>query len=247
MDVLRNIEKKLLTILSDKDKIDISKINSLKEDIRLYNEDINKKIQLLNDKKNKYIEQYHNKRLINEERYEKYIAAKENLMEELKRNKSKLALNNYLNEQFKYPHVVPDIYTYENISLKEERPIRDPSMPLAKPPAKPHAKPPAKPLAKPPAKPKVNEVKPEKECPEGKEINPVTKRCVKICDKDKIRNPVTGKCEKIKAVKAEKAVKAVKECPEGKEINPLTNRCVKICDKDKIRNPLTGKCEKIKK
>ena len=80
-------------------------------------------------------------------------------MEELKRNKSKLALNNYLNEQFKYPHVVPDIYTYENISLKEERPIRDPSMPLAKPPSKPPAKPPAKPLDK----PKVNEVKPEKE------------------------------------------------------------------------------------
>jgi hypothetical protein len=222
MDVLRNIEKKLLTILSDKDKIDISKINSLKEDIRLYNEDINKKIQLLNDKKNKYIEQYHNKRLINIERYEKYVTAKENLMEELKRNKSKLALNNYLNEQFKYPHVVPDIYTYENISLNEERPIRDPFMPPAKPPAKP----------------KVNKVKSEKECPEGKEINPVTKRCVKICDKDKIRDPITGKCEKIKAEK---------ECPEGKEINPLTKRCVKICDKDKIRNPLTGKCEKIKK
>ena len=225
MDILRNIEKKLLSILNDKDKIDISKINSLKDDIGLYNEYANKKIQVLNDKKNKYIEKYHNKRLINEEKYEKYVAAKENLIEELKRNKNKLALNNYLNEQFKYPHIVPDIYTYENISLTEEHSIREP----------------AKAPAKAPAKPKVNEVKPDKECPEGKEINPVTKRCVKICDKDKIRNPVTGKCEKIKAEKAEK------ECPEGKEINPLTKRCVKICDKDKIRNPLTGKCEKIKK
>lgn len=185
MDILRNIEKKLLSILNDKDKIDISKINSLKDDIRLYNDDVDKKLQILNDKKNKYIEKYHNKRLINEEKYEKYIADKEKLMEELKINKNKLALNNYLIEQFEYPHVVPDIYTYEVISLKEEHVIHKPTKPPAKPPAKPKVN-------------KVDEIKPVKECPEGKEINPVTKRCVKICDKDKIRNPVTGKCEKIK-------------------------------------------------
>jgi hypothetical protein len=238
MDVLRNIEKKLLTILSDKDKIDISKINSLREDIRLYNEDLNKKIQVLNDKKDKYINEYHNKRLINEERYEKYVAAKENLMEELKRNKNKLALNNYLNEQFKYPHVVPDIYTYENISFRE-RVLRDP---IAKPqePTKP-AKPakPANPSK--PVKPTVNKVNADKECPEGKEINPLTKRCVKICDKDKIRNPTTGKCEKIKTEKIEK------ECPEGKEINPKTGRCVNKCKDGEVRDAATGKCVKIKK
>ena len=235
MDVLRNIEKKLLTILSDKDKIDISKINSLREDIQLYNENLDKKIQVLNDKKNKYINEYHNKRLINEERYEKYVAAKENLMAELVKNKNKLALNNYLNEQFEYPHVVPDIYTYEHISLREHI-LRDP---IAKPrePANP-SKPtkPTKPTK--PAKPTVNEVKPEKECPEGKEINPVTKRCVKICDKDKIRNPETGKCEKIKTEK---------ECPEGKEINPKTGRCVNKCKEGEVRDAATGKCVKIKK
>ena len=43
MDILRNIEKKLLTILSDKDKLDVSKINILKGDIRLYVDNINKK------------------------------------------------------------------------------------------------------------------------------------------------------------------------------------------------------------
>jgi len=43
MDILRNIEKKLLIILSDKDKIDISKINNLKGDIRVYVEDIDRK------------------------------------------------------------------------------------------------------------------------------------------------------------------------------------------------------------
>ena len=240
MDVLRNIEKKLLTILSDKDKIDISKINSLREDIRLYNENLDKKIHVLNDKKNKYINEYHNKRLINEERYEKYVAAKENLMAELVKNKNKLALNNYLNEQFKYPHVVPDIYTYEHISLIEHIP-RDP---IAKPrePAKPaNPSKPVKPAAKPAAKPTVNKVNADKECPEGKEINPLTKRCVKICDKDKIRNPETGKCEKIKAEKIEK------ECPEGKEINPKTGRCVNKCKEGEVRDAATGKCIKIKK
>jgi hypothetical protein len=247
MDILRNIEKKLLIILSDKDKIDISKINSLKEDIRLYNEDLDKKIQVLNDKKDKYINEYHNKRLINEERYEKYVATKENLMAELIKNKNKLALNNYLNEQFEYPYVVPDIYTYEHISLRE-RVVRDP---IAKPP-EPSVKPakptkpskpskPAKPAAKPAAKPTVNEVKVVKECPEGKEINPLTKRCVKICDKDKIRNPTTGKCEKIKAENIEK------ECPEGKEINPKTGRCVNKCKEGEVRDAATGKCVKIKK
>ena len=66
MDILRNIEKKLLIILSDKDKIDISKINNLKGDIRVYVEDIDKKREIITGKKNKYIELYHSKRLNNE-------------------------------------------------------------------------------------------------------------------------------------------------------------------------------------
>ena len=69
MDILRNIEKKLLTILSDKDKLDVSKINILKGDIRLYVDNINKKKQIIYDKNNKYIELYHNKRLDNDEQY----------------------------------------------------------------------------------------------------------------------------------------------------------------------------------
>ena len=70
-----------------------------------------------------------------------------------------------------------------------------------------------------------------KECPVGKELNPLTKRCIKICEKDKIRDPVTRRCKK--------------KCPVGKEFNPLTKRCIKICEKDKIRDPVTGKCKKI--
>jgi hypothetical protein len=240
MDILRNIEKKLLIILSDKDKIDISKINNLKGDIRVYVEDIDKKREIITGKKNKYIELYHSKRLNNEEKYEKYLIEKENLMSNLIKHKNKSALHDYLNQKLEYNANIPDIYTYENISLHEERPTRDPTKINANP-----VKLPSKPKQK-----EVKEEKPDKECPEGKEINPVTKRCVKICDKDKIRNQLTGKCEKIKTKKTDKVDKVDKvdkECPEGKEINPITKRCIKICDKDKTRNPKTGKCEKIKK
>ena len=188
MDILRNIEKKLLIILSSKDKIDISKINNLKEDIRVYLQDLDKKKEIITNKKNKYIELYHIKRLNNEEKYEKYLIEKVNLMSNLIKYKNKSALHDYLNQKLEYNANIPDIYTYENISLQEERPIHDPTKINVNP-----VKLPSKPKGK-----DKKEEKPDKECPEGKEINPVTKRCVKICDKDKIRNPKTGKCEKNK-------------------------------------------------
>jgi DNA polymerase/3'-5' exonuclease PolX len=55
----------------------------------------------------------------------------------------------------------------------------------------------------------------KKFCEPGKEVNPKTGRCVKICNEDEIRIDETGKCKKYK-------------CPEGKKLNPLTGRCVKI-------------------
>jgi len=55
--------------------------------------------------------------------------------------------------------------------------------------------------------------KPEKKCPDGKVINPLTNRCIKIKTINKIpKNPLS---------------KPEKKCPEGKVINPLTNRCIK--------------------
>jgi serine/threonine protein kinase len=77
-------------------------------------------------------------------------------------------------------------------------------------------------------------------CPEGKEINPKTGRCIKIkavkdinapCPEGKERNPKTGRCIKIKAVKDITA-----PCPEGKERNPKTRRCVKKCKEGYERN-----------
>ena len=59
-----------------------------------------------------------------------------------------------------------------------------------------------------------------KVCPEGKEINPKTGRCIKKCATNEVRNMDTGKCKKT--------------CPEGKEINPKTGRCVNIKKKANI-------------
>tara|TARA_B100000795_G_scaffold270051_1_gene262237 strand:- start:16186 stop:19650 length:3465 start_codon:yes stop_codon:yes gene_type:complete len=75
--------------------------------------------------------------------------------------------------------------------------------------------------------------KKKKECIEGKEINPITGRCVLKCKDDEVRNIKTGKCQK-----------KIKECLDGKEINPITGRCVKRCKDDEDRNNNTGKCQK---
>ena len=88
-----------------------------------------------------------------------------------------------------------------------------------------------------------------KKCPEGKELNPITNRCVKKCKEGEVRNPTTGKCEKNKHQKSKDLPNLLlnsKKCPEGKELNPITNRCVKKCKEGEVRNPTTGKCEKNK-
>ena len=73
-----------------------------------------------------------------------------------------------------------------------------------------------------------------KSCPEGKELNPITKRCGKKCKEFEIRDSKTGYC------------KASGKCPEDKEFNPITKRCIKKCKDGEIRNVKTRICEKIK-
>jgi hypothetical protein len=77
-------------------------------------------------------------------------------------------------------------------------------------------------------------------CPEGKEYNPFTRRCVKKC-KSGYQRDANFKCIR-------KTLKK-KDCPEGKELNPKTNRCVnkkkttrKRCPEGKILNPRTNRC-----
>lgn len=65
--------------------------------------------------------------------------------------------------------------------------------------------------------------KPQKPCPEGKVINPLTNRCIKIKTINKVRkNPLS---------KPENPIikdKPQKPCPEGKIRNPKTGRCIKL-------------------
>jgi len=65
----------------------------------------------------------------------------------------------------------------------------------------------------------------QQNCDKGKEINPKTGRCVKICKENQKRNQETGKCEK-------------DGCPDGKVINPKTGRCINDVEikKPKINN-----------
>jgi serine/threonine protein kinase len=93
-----------------------------------------------------------------------------------------------------------------------------------------------------------------RDCPAGKEFNPLTKRCVKVCGPGRVRNPnfrcvkdrpITSKVKvcpdgKVLNPRTRRCVKgktsSVKGCPGGKELNPRTRRCVKVCGSGLIRN-----------
>ena len=252
MDILRNIEKKILNIANNNTN-SASEINNLKKDIKLYLDIFDKREEIKREKKGIYDELYDNKRKAYRISYENYLSDKKELMKDIVKEKTKGAIRKYLECKYDDEEAVaniPDIYTYENIRLPNNR--EDFDMPYVQQVPvnnkKDHMIPiepvkPTKPLV---AKPE------EKECPEGQEINPVTKRCVNV------RNPKTGKCiasakktntepkkEEPKAVEPKGAKE--KECPEGKEINPVTKRCVNVCKDGQVRNPETGKCVGAKK
>lgn len=72
-------------------------------------------------------------------------------------------------------------------------------------------------------------------CPPGKERNPLTRRCVKVCPAGQTR--VNGRCKKAPKVKT-----PTPSCPAGKERNPETGRCIMICPAGKTRR--NGRCVK---
>lgn len=94
-----------------------------------------------------------------------------------------------------------------------------------------------------------------KNCPKGKILNPLTKRCVNIkgstskklkivdikeCPEGKVLNPLTKRCVNINGATFKKLDLTLKskskpkpnpnnkKCPEGKILNPKTNRCINI-------------------
>ena len=82
-------------------------------------------------------------------------------------------------------------------------------------------------------------------CPDGKEINPNTGRCVFNCKNGYVRD---------KKFNCTRKKKTNSECPEGKVLNPKTNRCIKTpvtekkreCPQGKVLNTKTNRCIKIK-
>jgi len=64
-----------------------------------------------------------------------------------------------------------------------------------------------------------------RDCPDGKEFNPLTKRCVNVCPQGLVRDP-GFKCVNPTGL----------TCPDGFELNPRTRRCVKACKAGHVRN-----------
>ena len=86
-------------------------------------------------------------------------------------------------------------------------------------------------------------------CPEGKEWNPLTKRCNKKC-KDGEKRDENFKCIKTKKGKSPNlpAKNDTEPCPVGKEKNPNTGRCVNNCKEGMVRvRDENFKCVKINK
>ena len=104
-------------------------------------------------------------------------------------------------------------------------------------------------------------------CPEGKERNPKTKRCINKCKEGYARDK-EFKCKKNKTQKKKKEIVNIvskesdpveiiyksnknktqkkKECAEDKELNPKTNRCINKCKSGYTRDA-DFKCKKNKK
>jgi hypothetical protein len=233
MDILRNIEKKILNIANN----NTNDVNSLKKDIKEYLDNFDKQQDINNQKKNKYEELYENKRMLAHISYENYLSIKEDLMKEIKKDKTKGAIRKYL--EYKYEASdIPEIYTYQKLSLKNDivdkivkptppkepkklipTPLKEPKKLIPKPPKEPKKlipTPPKEPkmpsdaiLNEPPKEPKKlpKLQKDTKACKDDEEINPKTGKCVKKCKEDEIRNLETGRCNKIKPPKAPKQPK----------------------------------------
>jgi serine/threonine protein kinase len=71
-----------------------------------------------------------------------------------------------------------------------------------------------------------------RQCPDGKEFNPITTRCIKTCKPGYDRNALF-KCVKNKTQK-----RSYKICPPEKQLNPFTNRCVNDCKPGYLRDKM---------
>ena len=230
MEILRNINKNIIDITNANNDIDAG---LLKNNIKLYFDNISDKENISNKKREKYYENYENKRVEQNINYDNWLREKTDLMETFKLDKTKTALHNYLKlKQPKYNNNL-NLYSYLDIIIDDEKVINMPKQQNIQP---------IKPKVLPSKADKCPESK-KKECEEkGKKCNPDSGRCIKddkpADDKQDDDKPVDDKPADDKPVDD-------KQDDDKQDDDKCTEAKKKECkDKGKICNPESGRCIK---
>ena len=228
MEILKDIEKNILNINMYSKDTEPAKLNIIKKQISDYNKYKNDENDLITQKIMKYDELYRNKRERNDYEYELFLGKKEELYNIYREVETLGALYEYLN--YKYDDGKECYKSIPEIYTYAHINLNERER-------------------------VVKDDKKENVCPEGKMLNPKTKRCVKDPSYKKPKEAkipkeapvVPPKEPKITPVKEPKVVppkepkitpvkepkvappkaQKIKECPEGKILNPKTNRCIK--------------------
>ena len=262
MEILRNINKNIIDITNANNDIDAG---LLKNNIKLYFDNISDKENISNKKREKYYEKYENKRVEQNINYDNWLREKTDLMETFKLDKTKTALHNYLKlKPPKYNNNL-NLYSYLDIIIDDDEKVINM-------PKKQNIQP-IKPKVLPSKADKCPESK-KKECKEkGKKCNPDSGRCIKddkpANDKPEDDKPVVDKPEDDKPIvdkpEDDKPIddKPIDDKPEDdkpeddkpeddkpeddkpEDDDKCTEAKKKECkDKGKICNPESGRCIK---
>ena len=250
MEILRNINKNIIDITNANNDIDTG---LLKDNIKLYFDNISDKENINNKKREKYYEKYENKRVEQNINYDNWLREKTDLMETFKLDKTKTALHNYLKLKPPKYNDKLNLYSYLDIIIDDEKVINMPKQQNIQ-------------TIKPKVLPRKADKCPEskkKECKDkGKKCNPDSGRCIKDDkpkddkpeddkpedDKPKDDKPVDDKPEDDKP-KDDKPKDDKPEDDKPVDDKPVDDKCTeakkKECkDKGKICNPESGRCIK---
>ena len=241
MEILRNINKNIIDITNANNDIDAG---LLKNNIKLYFDNISDKENISNKKREKYYENYENKRVEQNINYDNWLREKTDLMETFKLDKTKTALHNYLKLKPPKYNDKLNLYSYLDILIDDdEKGINMPKQQNIQP---------IKPKILPSKEDKCPESK-KKECKEkGKKCNPDSGRCIKG-DKPEDEKPEDDKPEDEKPEdekpEDEKPEDEKPEDDKPEDDKPEDEKCTeakkKECkDKGKICNPESGRCIK---
>lgn len=176
MEILKDIEKSILSINMYDKSAELAKMGNIKKLVGEYFKHKDDESNVVSQKMMKYDEQFKKVRERNDYEYELFLEKKEELRSIFKETKSLSSLYDYLNYKYTNQHQsIPDIYTYEYFDFNDR--IVVPKEPKSK--AKEQKVPKEAKEAKVPKEAKAVKPKELKDCPEGKVRNPITKRCIK--------------------------------------------------------------------